>query len=184
VGRASLTVNHHRGYIAVARAGWTIRILLLALLGTLSLSSLEAADEPSSIREGMWTLNQGRSVLPTPRRQILWVVESSTDTFVFVIAHVETDGGISIVSWVGRYDGVERPVAGADEALGVTRGEAGTFRIAGHRGSGESFEERCMQNYSRSVLRCEGLVHSKDSSRTTDHYVEDYDWRNKNPIAQ
>ena len=80
------------------------------MLGALLAAALAAAPNAPAqpIREGLWRLNVQRSVLPVARRQLMWVIKSDGDAFVFTVAQSEAGAPITVVSWSGRLDGVAR----------------------------------------------------------------------------
>jgi hypothetical protein len=132
-------------------------------------------------REGLWTLNAARSTLPVERRQLMWIIASKDDAFVFAIAQSDAQGPIDVLNWSGRPDGVMRPVAGSALSMAVSA-EAAGLRIEGRDGMGGRFEEHCRLSDGGKRMRCEGARYN-DAGGAEERYVEDYDWASANPAT-
>lgn len=128
------------------------------------------------IPEGMWVLNQQRSVKLTPGRQTLWIVKDDGDHIIWVSVERTPDNMVRVSSWDGRYDGQPVPVSGTAMVTHLVATGPSSFKNWGEIANLGPYDETCQLSADKRQLRCLGRVTTTGGVKT---WVDDFDWASR-----
>lgn len=154
------------------------------LLGTaLSASASAAAPGRLTARggnmpEGLWVLNQARSIELTPGKQTLWIVKDDGKNTVWVSVMTDDQGRVRISSFDGAYGGPPAPVTGSPMTSQAVSRAPGTLHNFGRIAGLGPYMEDCAVDPSQKHFTCDGQVTTKTGIR---RWHDDFDWAGPSP---
>ncbi len=146
----------------------------------LSSTAPAAARSKGVVPEGVWVLNEAKSVQLMPGRQTLWIVRDDGTKLVWVAVREDPAGEVQVNSWSGTYGGPRAPVTGTPMMSRVRSAAAGHFANEGEIAGIGPYSEECAVDPGGRRLVCHGRVTGANGVR---RWTDDFDWVSPSPIS-
>ena len=131
-----------------------------------------------NVPEGLWVLNQARSIELMPGRQTLWIVKDDGRNMVWVSVATDDEGRVRVSSFDSAYGGPPAPVAGSPMTSQAVSYAPGTLHNFGQIAGLGAYVEDCAVDPSQKHFTCDGQVTTATGIR---RWHDDFDWAGPTP---
>ena len=128
--------------------------------------------------EGLWVLNQARSIELVPGKQTLWIVKDDGKNTVWVSVSTDDQGRARVSSFDAAYGGPPAPVTGSPMLSQVVSRAPGTLHNFGRIAGLGPYAEDCAVDPAQKHFTCDGEVTTSAGVR---RWHDDFDWVGPSP---
>ena len=131
--------------------------------------------------EGIWVLDEERSVELMPGAQTLWIIKDDGEELVWVNVARSPSGDLRVTSYSGRYGGDPSPVQGSPMMSSIVSPGPGRIDNFGTIEGMGTYSENCELADGGKRFICHGKVTTSDGEK---QWIDNFEWVAPSPDRQ
>lgn len=155
--------------------------LVLASAGSESAQAKHSNALPAPrgiLREGIWKLDEAKSVQLAPGAQTLWVIKDNSKVLIWVNILTNPEGMVRTASFEGHYGGEPSPVLGTPMTAQLDPAKPGYVATSGSIEGLGPFREECEISMGNRHFVCHGKVTTAEGEKT---WLDVFNWTSPSP---